>query len=683
MLVSWNWLQDYVQLDMHPDVLVERLSMAGLNHESTEEVGDDLSIDLEVTSNRPDCLGHIGVAREISVLWQSDLKIPRASPQESATQAADLTNVTIDCTELCYRYTARVIRGARIGPSPEWLIKRLRAIFRKRTKDNQIEEYQPINNVVDITNYVLMESGQPLHAFDFDMLRGQKIIVREAKSGEEFEAIDHHTYQLEPGMCVIADAEVPVALGGVMGGAATEVSESTTDLLIESAQFAPTSIRNTARKLNLHSPSSYRFERGVDPLGVDWASRRCCELILELAGGELADGVVDVGREIAKRKPIVLRLSQLPRVLGITVSGEEVSRILTALGCDRQQGTKSDSVSVTPPSWRRDLSREIDLVEEIARVHGYDAIPEDVAVPMVPSHRSDKDRVLAKVRAVLTSAGFDEAMTTSVVPEQWSTAFSPWTNKAPIVCDTPVLRGADRLRTSLVPSLLESRRINESLSNPEIELFETAKIYLPTGTGLPDEPLMLAITSGAEFVSVKGVVEAIVASLNPMARLDAVDTRHLLLDTMKSAELRIGDETLGFLGELTSAALKRFGLRSPTTVAEVNFSVLNAQAVLIPQHTSQSPFPAIARDLNLVVDETVRWSRIADAVTAAGGELLEEVRYRDTFRAPDKDGSGKKRLFFSVTFRSPNRTLTGDQADALRQQIVDSCRKTCGATLLA
>ena len=682
MIVSWNWLKDYIRLDMQPDVLARRLSMAGLNHEFTDKVGDDLSIDLEVTSNRPDCLGHIGVAREISVLWRRDLAIPSASPRESATQVAQLTNASIDCTELCYRYTARVIRGARIGPSPEWLVDRLCAVYRKKTRDDQIEEYQPINNVVDITNYVLMETGQPLHAFDFDKLHGSTIIVREAKSGEEFEAIDHHTYRLEPGMCVIADAEVPVALGGVMGGAATEVSESTTDLLIESAQFAPTSIRKTSRRLNLHSPSSYRFERGVDPLGVEWSSRRCCELILELAGGELAEGVIDVGREIAQPKPIVLRLSQLPRVLGITVAREEVSRILTALGCDERQGTKNDSVTVIPPSWRRDLSREIDLVEEIARIHGYDAIPEDVAVPMVPSRRSDKERLLTKVRAVLTSAGFDEAMTASVVPENWSTAFSPWSDRAPIVCDTPVLRGADRLRRSLVPSLLESRRINESLSNSEIELFETAKIYLPTGNDLPHEPLMLAITSGAEFACVKGVLEAVVASLNPMARVDAVDTKHELLDTTKSAEVRFGEETLGYLGELTIAALKEFGLRSPTTVAEVNVAVLESLAVLIPQHSRQSPYPAITRDLNLVVDETVRWSWIADAVTAVGGELLEEIRYRDTFRAPDKDGPGKKRLFFSVIFRSPDRTLTGDQADALRQQIVESCGERCGATLL-
>jgi phenylalanyl-tRNA synthetase beta chain len=370
MIVSWTWLHDYLPLAMPPEAVVARLIMAGLNHEHTARVGDDWAIDLEVTSNRPDCLGHLGVAREIAVLFDIPLQVPPAELRESATPAARLTKVRIDCPSLCYRYSARVMRGVRVGPSPSWLADRLRTLG-----------IEVINNVVDVSNYVMMECGQPLHTFDLARLRGREIVVRAACPGEPFVAINHKTYLLDAEMCVIADAEVPVALGGVMGGAETEVGAGTTELLIESAEFAPLSIRTTARKLSLHSPSSYRFERGVDPEGVDWASRRCCELIAQVAGGEIAAGSVYVGRDIDRPTPIVLRYSQLPRLLGIEVPPDAVRRILGALGT-RELRSTVERVEVLPPSWRRDLTREIDLIEEVARIHGYDQIPEDAAVPM-------------------------------------------------------------------------------------------------------------------------------------------------------------------------------------------------------------------------------------------------------------------------------------------------------------
>ena len=275
-----------------------------------------------------------------------------------------------------------------------------------------------INNVVDITNYVLMESGQPLHAFDYAGINGQQIIIREAKKDETFLAIDHKEYLLSPGMCVIADRDRSVALGGVMGGADSEVSKSTTDVLIESADFDAISIRTTARTLRLHSDSSYRFERGVDPEGIDWASRRACEMILDLAGGELASGVVDVQpRRRPEIEPVVLRFSQIKRILGIELEAKEVLSILTRLGLSTMDSNHR-CATLQPPSWRRDLRREIDLIEEVARIHGYDKIPEDVGVPMAASHRSDSDRVVSRVRHVLTAAGFNEALTLSVTDEE-------------------------------------------------------------------------------------------------------------------------------------------------------------------------------------------------------------------------------------------------------------------------
>jgi phenylalanyl-tRNA synthetase beta chain len=682
MIVSWNWLNDYLPLKCSPAELVERLMMAGLNHEGTEPLGNDWAIDLEVTSNRPDCLGHIGIAREAAVLFGlqlkfSDADLPRtrkpAQPDDPSRIADDLrsyTSVDVTCPELCPRYSARVIRGVKVGPSPLQTAVRLATIG------------QPvINNIVDITNYVLMECGQPLHAFDFQKLAGRKIIVRRAKAGEQFRAIDHKTYTLDPEMCVIADAQKPVALGGVMGGADTEVTPQTTDVLIEAAQFAPLSIRSTARKLKLHSASSYRFERGTDPELVDWASRRCCELLLKHAGGELVEGVIDVGTPRPRRSAITLRLNQLKRIIGIDVPPETVRKILIALGCLEQSASSSEVITV-PPSWRRDLTREIDLVEEVARIHGYDQIPEDTSVPMAPSHRSDSDRVLAKVRQVLTAGGFDEAMTASVVPESWSAAFSPWTAAPPLVANTPMLEGADRLRRSLIPCLLDARRNNESLSNPVVELFETARIYLSTTRGLPQEQWTLAAVSGRGYLLVKGIVEALLEKLHIQHPLELAEFRHEIVEPERASELMLGFTRLGFLGDVSPAGLKAFGLRGPATILEIDLSVLASRAQLTTTYAPQSPYPTVSRDLNLIVAEPVRWAELAATVRAAAGPDLERLEYLDTYRDPNKDGAKTKRLIFSFTLRAKDRTLTGPEADAIRDAVVAACAERHGAKLL-
>jgi phenylalanyl-tRNA synthetase beta chain len=673
MIVSWNWLKDYVDLKMSPDELAERLAMAGLNHESTEKIvpTDDLAIDLEITSNRPDCLGHLGIAREVAVLWRQSMCVPEVTLPTGKQKASDLIGVRIDAPELCRRYSARVIHGVKIGPSPAWLANRLKTIG-----------ITPISNVVDITNYVLMECGQPLHAFDYDALAGKQIIVRSAAKEEPFIAIDHRTYTLSQGMCVIADAKRPVALGGVMGGAETEVTDATRNVLIEAADFAPLAIRTASRSLRLRSDSSYRFERGVDPQGLDWASRRACQLILELAGGALADGVVDVHAvRAAEPEPVVLRFSQLSRVLGIEIPRDEVIRILQDLG---MQQLAKDEASVTwqRPSWRRDLTREIDLVEEVARIHGYDQIPEDVGVPMVPSHRQDFHRVLTSVRHTLTASGFHEALTVSVVDEKSSECFSPWTQAPPIRSSMPMLRGADCLRRSLVPSLLESRRLNEAASNEVIELFETAKVYLPQQKGLPQEWWMLALTSGRSFREVKGVIEAILAALQIDLPLTAEPIKDAFLDSQQSCRLTLGDEILGILGLVSKQGRKLCGLRKATVVAELKLPVMTQLCQLIPQHRPLSEYPSIDYDFNFVVAERVRWAELEKSVKQAVGDLLERVQYQETYRDPDKDGPNTKRLLLSVRLRSLHETLSGEQADAVRQRIIHACQADHGAKLL-
>ena len=682
MLVSREWLNEYVSLPDDMTAVVDRLTMSGLNHEESVIVDGDEKIDLEVTSNRSDCLAHIGIAREISVLLDQPLTIPQPMPAATGASLNSVFGVSIECPELCYRFTARLIRGVKVGPSPDWLVRRLATIG-----------IVSVNNIVDVTNYVMFECGQPLHAFDFSLLSGKQIIVREPLSGEKMTAINHMTYELEPGMCVIADSQGAVGLGGVMGGAETEVTDVTKSILIEAAWFSPKCIRSTARKLNLHSAASFRFERTLDPHQIDWASRRCCELIIEVAGGELADGVIDVGEQPKAAEPFVFRSQRVDQVLGITVPEETTGQILKALGFELNQAGQSGEYKVNAPSWRQDVTREIDLVEEVGRVYGYENVPDNVAVPMSASVRSHVDRVVNRIRSAMTSMGLDEAMTASLVPEKWSETFSPWCDRAPLQSSQPMLGVLEKaswnpgavnlLRRSLVPSLLEVFRINEYKQNAWIDLFEISRTYLPEPQGLPDEPWKLGIVCEFDFVRLKGVIESLVSTLATDTVIDAMPCDHPLLDMTRSAELQINGKTLGWLGEVSESGKTTFAIRRSVSVAEIDIAMLVELARPVALHTEVSPFPSVSRDFNLVVDERVRWSDIAASVRSAAGQFLESVTYKETFRDPQRDGADKKRVLLSVVLRSGDETLTREQADKACQAVIQRCAADHGAALLA
>ena len=680
MIVSWDWLTEYVDLKMSHDDLVDRLTMSGLNHEGTEKVGSDQAVDLEVTSNRPDCLGHIGVAREISVLYETPLKMDDPQPAMGSDSISDVCSVKIESAD-CFRYTARLIKGVKVRPSPDWLKNRLATIG-----------VESINNVVDATNYVMFEIGQPLHAFDFAKISGGKIVVRNAKQDEPFVAIDHKTYKLDADMCVIADADNAAAIGGVMGGAESEVSDDTTDVLIEAAYFDQLSVRRTARRLTLQSPSSFRFERNIDSKMLDWASRRCCEIILQTAGGTLLSGFIDEGDQPVAPPKVTLRYAQIQRLLGIEIPVDTTNKILAELGLEIGKTTK-DSVEVAAPSWRKDLTREVDLIEEVGRIYGFDKVPDDAPVPMSASYRPKSDTTLDRVRSVLLAAGFDEAMTPSLVPEQWSGAFSPWTDSAPLKSSQPMLGvlekasqnigSVDLLRRSLIPSLLEARRINEFRSNDDIELFETAKVYLPIdGQPIPNQPTKASLVSGHDFFHVKGIIQTILHTMSPAAKLELVPTDHELLDPDQSGELRIGDETLGWIGRASQSAKKLFRLRTDAVVAELDLNLLENCMVMIAQHENQSPFQAVSRDFNFIVENSVHWDSLEKTVRKQGGQLLEAIDFREVFRDEAKDGKNKKRMLLSVTLRSSDATLTGEEVDAVCQSIISGCEKEHSATLL-
>jgi phenylalanyl-tRNA synthetase beta chain len=702
MIISTNWLSEYVSLPASVDALVERLMLSGLNHESTRAVGADTAVEIEVTSNRPDCLGHIGVAREAAVLFARPLHIPDPRLQEGGAAAAAEVAAKILAPEICPFYTARVIRGVRVGPSPAWLVDRLATVG-----------VASVNNVVDITNYVMLECGQPLHAFDLGKIRGGRISVRRAATGETFTAINHKTYTLTEAMGVIADAEGPVALAGVMGGAGTEIVATTTDVLLESAQFAPLTVRAAARGLVLASASSYRFERVPDPAAVDWASRRAAALIVEIAGGQVLRGVVEAGRLAANPATIDLRHGRVAEVLGIDVAVARQQAILVGLGfvAESIEGKRSRWKA---PTWRRDCWREIDLVEEIARIEGYDSVPEDVAIAARPVVESARDRALRRAAEVLVAAGFCEAMTRSVVAAPLETTASPWGDAAPLVCAPPLVRGADRLRRTLLPSLLEARAANSAVGAQRPELFETARGYLArpaagsdgaTGQGSQggaqaaaapiEEPLLVSFVVGGHFAAAKGLATALLDRLGlaadatgatrvvyrPVAGLD-------LFAAGRAAELVLQRpdrpaERVGVVGEVATAVLSRLGLKGAVCAAEVRLDRLEFAIDTEPTRFRPSDFPAVERDVNLVVDQALPWGDVDAVIRAAAAGPLEECRLVQVWTDAERLGAGKKSFVVSLRLRSSTGTLSGEEASRTVESVVAACGRQCGAVLRA
>lgn len=673
MLVSWEWLSDYVKLDAALEHVVDQWALSGLNHESTQWVEGLPVIDLEVTSNRADCLGHIGVAREAAVLFSKPLSIPQPTFEESSENVSSVLEVENQFPTACPRYTARIIKGVKVAPSPEWFAKRLRSIGVK-----------PINNVVDVTNYVMMECGQPLHAFDLAKISGGKVIIRPASDKETFSAIDHRNYSLDSQMVLIADAHRPLALGGVMGGLESEVSELTVDLLIESASFVPMAIRRAARKLKLHSPSSYRFERRIDPNGLDWASRRCCQLIQQFAGGQVLQGVADSCSKPTPLAEVSLRRTRVTQVLGIDVPWEKTQSILTNLGCKIVAST-SDTLQLQAPSFRQDLTREADLIEEIVRIVGYDAIPEDAMVPMVSSARRPKDFMMATVRSVACAAGFDETLNPSLIGKTAIDRISPWTANDPLTTSVPLLEGAAVLRRSLIPSLIAARLHNQAQSNRDVRLFETANVYLPQGSQLPKEQLCLGCIAESDPRWVRGVFEEILERLWGNHCSD-LQERIIDLDFVERGTAIawfVDNSMVAWVGSLSKSLAQSNKLDGPVAIGELDLDQLLTRAVLVPRLKALSPYPAILRDLNFIVDESIQWQGFRDTIQRAAGDLCKEVVFREIYRDTKKDGVGKKRILLTLTIQSDTETLRSESADALVAQVIAACQKEHAAQLLA
>ncbi|MCX5649700.1 MAG: phenylalanine--tRNA ligase subunit beta [Planctomycetota bacterium] len=669
--VSYNWLREYVPTDLAPKEVAERLTRIGLNVDAIEDLpGGDVRLVVEVTANRPDCLGHVGIARELAAALNAELRLPDAAYAESATPCEKKVRVEIEAPDLCPLYTARLIEGVKVGPSPGWLRQRLEAVG-----------IRPVSNIVDVTNYVMMETGQPLHAFDFARITEGRIVVRRAKAGERFHAIDHSEHALSPERLVIADARRPVALAGVMGGAETEISDATSDILLEAAVFDPLSIRATSRLLALASESSFRFERRVDPGGTDWASRRACALIHQTAGGKIARGVVAAGRPLPEPLELTLRVARIETVLGLAIPADFATEYLRRLGLEVLVATP-ERIRVRVPSRRGDLEREIDLVEEVARHHGYEKIPESREIPVAYAGPTPAERVRQAAGEVLTAAGYFEAVTFSFTSADRAVRF----RRRDVEAEPLALRGAAlALRESILPGLLDSLRVNQNADETDARLFEIAKRFVPAAPGqMPHEDAMLALASGSgapEFENVKGALETLFERLRVADRIRFVPTdRYADLAADQAAEVLLDNEPIGMVGSATKEATAAFELDEPPTVAEVHFGRLIEAAVLEPAYRPLPQYPAIARDLAIVVEEAVRWADVEKAVASAGVAEVESLQALDVYRGKQVP-AGKKSVALRLVLRRASGTLTHDDAATMQTRILDALRSALGAEL--
>jgi phenylalanyl-tRNA synthetase beta chain len=678
MKVSLNWLREFVEVPTEPRQLKAGLTSIGLNVESFTAVGDDVVLDVEVTTNRPDCLSHYGVAREVATLYRKPLKKPKFPLQESAAAAAGEITIEIADPDLCARYCGRIVRNIQVRPSPDGLARRLAAVGQR-----------PINNVADVTNYVLMELGHPLHAFDLARVRDHKIIVRRAKAGERLKTLDGVERKLSGQDLVIADAARPVAIAGVMGGEDSEIAAGTRAVLIESAWFDPPSIRRTAKSQGLHTEASHRFERGADIEMAPRAADRAAALIAELAGGEILKGRVDVYPVPRQLPEVSLRAKKIFSLLGAGIPGEEVERILRSLEFEIAPGG-DESWRVKAPSFRLDVAREVDLIEEVARHYGYDRLPSRVR-PAPPRIERDavREQTLAAT-AILTGLGYREIIPPNMVDPEESKRFADFD---PVQLANPLSQEASAMRATTIPAMVRALRWNLDRNQPDLRFFELGKIYIARISELPEERSVLTLGScgrasrqqaGVEtgermqsFLDLKGDMEELLASVEiPELRFEAGGPR--AFENGQSGRFLAGAKTIATFGQLSSAIAAEYKLRQPVWLAEIDFDLLLGFPPRRREFRAFSKFPAVQRDFSLIVPEGLSYGSLAGAIrelreeAVAGFEPIEWRQASDGELPAGAVPKGHVSLLLRVTFQSETRTLTGEEIEEARGKILKS-----------
>lgn len=675
MKTTARWLSDYVQTALSPEKLAEVLTLSGTEVEVVEPVGADTRFTLEVTSNRTDCLSVLGLAREVAAVTGMPLKLPTPNYKTAVDKAAGVASVTIepDALAACPYYTAQVIRGVKVGPSPLWLRERLEGIG-----------LTPVNNIVDITNFVLFETGQPLHAFDLAKLAGRRVVVRMARAQEKFSPIadrrQRPLIELDTSTLVIADAEKAQAVGGVMGGAQSQVTAATTDILLESAYFEPRGIKAASRRLELSSDSSFRFERDVDAAQVPAASRRAAQLIVELAGGEVLDGMLEAGKAPRRSREIVLDHGLIRRVLGTDVPAAEVRRILEALGLSADETGRR----FTAPSFRPDLERDIDLVEEVGRVWGLDRVAAPLRMTVAMARPTRRQCVRARVREVMRGLGFSEGLSDSFVNPRTSVAAFTIDGMAHTVIEArnPVNAALPALRRNLLGSLLLSLQTNQRQAQAQTRLYEVANVFTPKAASRESGEHEVLGLLGRDFADVKGAVETLLARLGIDAPLGLRPESEAIFAAGRAARLSLGGEALGVVGEPSAAVMKEFECEGRCALAELHLSLLVRHWRETPRFCAPPRFPAAERDLAVVLDASKSWAEVVACVRGACDSTLREVELFDEFRGKQVP-PGKKSLAFRLTFRHDERTLRAEEVQAQVDGAVKALSEKLGGTLRA
>jgi phenylalanyl-tRNA synthetase beta chain len=668
MKISLDWLNDYIETGLAPERIAAILSDLGFPCEGIERLDDDTVLDVEVTSNRGDCLSHIGVARELAAATGKELRLPQVELDELDKDASEYVQVEIAEPDLCGRYTARVIEGVKVGPSPDWMVRRLEAVGMRS-----------VNNVVDATNYAMMETGQPPHAFDYSTIKEGKIIVRRAVAGERIVSIDGSQCELADQMLVIADAKRPVAIAGVMGGLETEVSDTTTTILLEEAHFDPVCVRTTSRRLTLPSEAAFRFERIVDIEKIDWASRRTAQLIVQVAGGRVARGVVDAYPRRPKPREVTMRLSRLGTLLGIEIPSEAVVNILSAL-CFSPR-LSDDVVACSVPTWRSDVLREVDLIEEVARVHGYDKVPtrRRIRIEAVPADAHQK--LAQSIGGFLNGCGFYETVTVTFVDRAIADLFADGDATANLGVKDVSRKSANLLRQTLLGSLLEVLKTNVNARNLPCRVYEIADTFRPTRdrNALPDEKTKVALICSGDFRELRGAVEGLIRHIDRRAAVDFVPAEYAWAEV--GAEVTVNGRAVGVAAVFSESVRNRLDFKDLAPCgAELDFAELMALKGAPISIRPVPRFPAVERDLSILVAEETPWRAIAQAVASSASAELEDVRFVDIYRgkgiAPDK-----KSVTLSLRFRDEDGTLTHEAVDAYQGAIVKGLNDAVGAEL--
>lgn len=638
---------------------------------------EDYVLDVEITPNRPDCLCVLGIAREIAAKKGLRLMYPEIAIREDVAPAAEVSSVKVLAPDLCHRYVARILSGVRIAPSPFWLRRRLSLVG-----------LRPINNVVDATNFVMWEFGQPLHAFDMDRLQEQRIVVRRASQGEKLTTLDGTERALSPEDLLICDARIPVALAGIMGGQESEIKEDTVRILLESAFFEPRGIRRTAKRLGLSTEASYRFEREIDKEGVLRAGNRAVQIMLSLAGGSLLAGALDVYPNPYRPRSIGLTVSGTNRLLGTSLERKEIHRILTSLEF-RVTSAGEEALDVTPPPFRPDIREAPDLTEEVARLHGYDRIPTQMpraplSVPVVDPEKRAEERI----RDLLIGLGFQEVVQYSFVSHDRIElmGFSSGDARSrPVALQNPLSEAQSVLRTTLVSSLLDTVSRNLRRNNRDLQLFELGRVFLPSSKGaLPEQKKMLAVVlsgrrypdqwnqppGGVDAYDLKGVIEVLLDAFGvqdfewtPLGQISS-------LHPGCSGDILIKMTKVGYAGRLHPVLQERFEIDQDVYLFEMQFDCFLGDEVMQKVYRPIGRFPSVQRDIALVMDEGTPFRQVMKEMWAATETSAVKIELFDVYQGPPVP-DGQKSLAFRITYQDPSRTLTDEEVNALQGRFLD------------